>query len=205
MSENTELPSHRDDWTDELIDRYKVTHDETVIRCNHCVPWGKMIRAGFIKEQHLRFDEVMYATDVMFGVLSGCKANSVMVIDKELYVLTERVGSLTSSFGEKPNELKTRMDVCFRAHGYINQLGEPFVSSIHTPLARLLSLSFQTDKKLYSEYFDKILEIYPSRLKALKQIRRYLGSRKDKLMLYLYSALLSTKGLRLSAPVSYSR
>ena len=128
LSDDTAIVSHRDDWVIRLFDQYSKDHNDKRIRCNHCVPWGKIIRRSYIIDYHIRFDEVMYSNDVMFALLSGCSAKSVAVINRPIYVLTEREGSLTSQFASKPKELAIRTDVCFRAYQYIQTLGEPYIS-----------------------------------------------------------------------------
>ena len=194
LSDNTSKSSHRDDWIDRMIATYNTLKDEYYIRCNHCVPWGKMLHRAFITQQRIRFDEVMYSNDVMFGLRTGCQAKEVQIIDRPLYVLTERAGSLTSGFAEKPGELKTRAEVCFRAQSYINGLGEPYASRFECmSVAQYMSRMFHQDKSLFASYYPLLSSYYPSYFAALKQIRLHEKNRWDKLQLYLYSFWICLK------------
>ena len=116
MSDNLEEPARRDRWMDGMFDRYFESGDDRELRFNHCVPWAKMTRRSLVEENGLRYDEVRYSNDIMFNITAASKARSVRVVNRELYVLTQRPGSLTDSFGRKPGELQARADVCLRAH-----------------------------------------------------------------------------------------
>ena len=202
QSEHLDQPAERDTWINGLYDRYHLEHDEKLIRCNHCYPWGKMIRKSLVDRHHIRFDEVPYSNDVMFGVATGCKAQSVQIVDRILYVLTERAGSLTAGFGTKPNELETRAAVCFRSHEFIRSMGGPYVSlfQVPPPPAYYIARMFLLDKKLFAEYFRRIPEVYPSYPVAVKQMRLCLDNRFDKVKLYLYSfwTFLRQQGLKIN-------
>lgn len=189
QSDNIEQSAERDTWINGLYDRYVREQDEKLIRCNHCYPWGKMIRKSLVDRYHIRFDEVPFSNDVMFGVTSGCKAETVQIINRTLYVLTERTGSLTAKFGTKPKELETRAAVCFRSHDFIRSLGDSYVSvfQVPPPPAYYIARMFVSDKKLFAEYFRRIPEVYPSYPVAVKQMRLCLDNRLDKVKLYLYS------------------
>lgn len=57
--------------------------------------WSRLIKRECIEENHIRFEEVPYANDVMFGTQVGCLAKRITV-DKEhyIYTVTSRSGSL---------------------------------------------------------------------------------------------------------------
>lgn len=191
LSEDISKPAHRDNWINALFDKSFAENNDRIIRCNHCVPWGKMIRKSFVDSQHIRFDEVPYSNDVMFALLSGCSAQSIHIIDHPLYVLTERFGSLTSQFATKPGELETRAAVCFRAHKYIRGLGKEYYDCFKVmPMSEYMSRMFHQDKKLFNEYFPRLLELFPSYSAALKEVRIYENNRFKKIRLYVYSGLV---------------
>lgn len=64
------------------------------LRYTYYVPWGKMIKSSFIKENSLTFDEVLASNDVYFSVACGIKAKKIYAYPQCIYVSTMRKNSL---------------------------------------------------------------------------------------------------------------
>ena len=159
MSDNLEEPARRDRWMDGMFDRYFESGDDRELRFNHCVPWAKMTRRSLVEENRLRFDEIRFANDVMFNISAASKARSVRVVNRELYVLTQRPGSLTDSFGRKPGELQMRADVSLRAHKLMNDCGYPHPLFSYAHYLRKMA---HLDRKLFLSNFHRLPEVYDS-------------------------------------------
>lgn len=126
LSENITQTANRLSTYNDFFNEYKRDQNEDKFRFSYCTPWGKMIKRNFVVENNIRFEETRYANDVMFSVLSGCKARSVLVVDTPIYVLTEREGSLTGNFCTKPHETLIRAQVALNAHKVIFDYGYSF-------------------------------------------------------------------------------
>ena len=96
---------------------------------------------------NIRFDETRYSNDVYFSCVTGHFAQTIAVVDRPFFIVTERRGSLASSqFSEKCisfEECQTRFDVALK----INLLLDKW---------RIKVFPFQ----LY-EYSDKMRDNYP--------------------------------------------
>lgn len=168
-SDHPEEECSRDKWILDLFDRYQASGDDREIRFNHCVPWSKMIRRSLVEESRIRFDEVRYATDVMFNVKLGSKARSVRIDDRAIYVLTRRDDSMTSRFCRKPGELRIRSEIALQAHKLMNTCGYPHPLF---PFSHYLSKMVHRDRALYVEFFHRIPEVYPSYWQPLREMAR---------------------------------
>lgn len=126
LSDNITQTANRLSTYNDFFKEYKLNQNEDKFRFLYCTPWGKMIKRDFVEENNIRFEETRYANDVMFSVLSGCKAQSILVVDKPIYVLTEREGSLAGNFCTKPHETLIRARVALNAHKIIFNYGYSF-------------------------------------------------------------------------------
>ncbi len=93
--------SHRHLIYNDTIDRYLENasrENELQLRLGAINPWCKMINREFALKNHLDFDETLVANDVRFSTEAGLYANKVIAVDKAIYMVTERQGSLTRSF-----------------------------------------------------------------------------------------------------------
>jgi glycosyltransferase involved in cell wall biosynthesis len=192
FSEDISTPSDRIAWLDVIFDRYFISFQEEELRCNHCVPWGKIMKKSFIQQYQLYFDEVMYSTDIYFAVRAGCLATSIKVENQPFYILTERAGSLASQFGQKPKELQIRAEVSFRTQKFINKIGFTPYFQEHLSISRYIANLYHEDKQLYRSYLYRMPEVYSSYLKALKHIRIWESGKLNKVKLYLFSLGLLT-------------
>ena len=182
-SENILQESWKGDYLNRLIDSYKETGEERFIRLRWCPPWGKMIRKELITKNQLRFDEVPYGNDYYFSVCVGCKAHRIEVVDSLLYVYVDRKGSLSSDFGKKTNELASRAEVSFRVHKLFKENGIQIEQ--HRPFRWYLAEMLKNDRKMFKYYYERLAEIYPSKMAGIKDISKD-GSLKFKTFMYLY-------------------
>jgi len=101
-----------------LFEEYAIDHDDRYFRYNFQSLWGKLIKRDLVLAHKARFDETRYSNDAYFSLITGHYAQSVAIIDRPFYVITERAGSLASSqFGTKKislEECQTRLDVALR-------------------------------------------------------------------------------------------
>lgn len=192
LSDKPEQESRRDCWMGAMFDRYSSSGDPDEIRFNHCTPWGKMLRRSFLESHQIRFDETPYAADVYFSVLAGSKANSVRIDNRVLYVLTEREGSLTNHFCQKPDELRIRADATLRAQKVMKDCGykHPLF-----PFGRFLHKMLHQDRDLFLQYFPRIPEVYDSYRQPLREMARKEKGVLRKGLLYGYSLYAYCRGV----------
>ena len=104
----------------ELIERFIIdTHADEELRCRHNTPWAKMIRREFVEKNCIRFDEVKYSNDAYFCIKAGCAAKTIKAVNSAIYVLTERMGSLTSGNNKTVEELYIRTTVALKVQALI--------------------------------------------------------------------------------------
>jgi glycosyltransferase involved in cell wall biosynthesis len=101
-------PSERAKYINQLIDEYLYSNNETNIRTTFWGPVCKFVKRSFIRRNNVWFDEIPYSNDLYFSTKIGCAADSISAIDGCLYCITESDHSLTSNFGKKEGEKKSR-------------------------------------------------------------------------------------------------
>jgi Glycosyltransferases involved in cell wall biogenesis len=191
LSDRPDEKAHRDKWMEGLFDRYFESGDDREIRFEHCVPWAKMIRRSLVEEYAIRFDEVRYSNDVMFNTIVGSKARAVRVVNRPLYVLTERSGSLTAGFARKPGELQDRAEVTLRAQKLMNECG---YSHPITPFSDYLRAMVHRDRRLFLEYFTRIPEVYDSYWQPLREMAAKEEGALQRGLLYGFSLYAYCRG-----------
>lgn len=138
------------------IDQYIETGNEIELRTRWHSPWSKFIKRSLVVEKNIRFEETRYSNDVLFSALVGCEADKIAARDTIFYVVTERDGSLTSSFCQKEGELAIRASVFFSSQKIIQSYGYPIDKSLaYRYLQRLLVV----DRKLFKAYFSTLMEL----------------------------------------------
>lgn len=138
LSEDILQPSKRESVYNEFFNLYDRDHKEDNFRFLYCPPWGKMIKRSLVVDNNIRFEETRYANDVMFSVLIGCNAKSILPINISAYVLTERRGSLANDFCCKPGETAIRTGVALRVRKTIEEYGYTFQYDYQTYIRILL-------------------------------------------------------------------
>lgn len=64
------------------------------LRYCHYVPWGKMLKQNFIRNNNILFEEVLASNDVFFSVSTGIKAKKINAYNECIYISTVRKDSL---------------------------------------------------------------------------------------------------------------
>ncbi len=189
-SDNINIPHVRSSFVNNIIDQYLIDGDEWPVRTEMDPVWGKMIKKSLIEKYNIRFDEVTYGNDVYFSLQTGYYAETILVVNRILYIVTFRHNSLTANYCTKPGELKSRAEVCFRADKFMCQHGFGVKRKINPYLWRML----KHDRELFKYYFFKLDEIYPSKMAALNDIRKGHAV-KYQIMLFIYAFGLWSVGL----------
>ena len=192
LSDRPDEKARRDKWMEGLFERYFESGDAREIRFEHCVPWAKMIRRSLVEEYGIRYEEVRYSNDVMFNTIVGSKARTVRVVDRPLYVLTERSGSLTAGFARKPGELQTRAEVALRTQKLMNECG--YLHPI-TPFSDYLRAMAHRDRRLFLEYFPRIPEVYDSYWQPLREMAVKEEGALQRGLLYGFSLFAYCRGM----------
>lgn len=185
LSDNISIAADRDSYVNKHIDQYLKNGDERLVRFRLPIPWGKMIKRSLIVKHNIRFDELFYDDDVYCSLLVGYYAETIEVCRRVLYVCTSRPNSITYNYNSTLAEVRLRAEVTFRCDKFKFQNGLFSERKFKFYLWRLL----QEDRGLFKYYFFKLEEIYPSKLTALKDIRKGKDM-KDQVKLYLYALWL---------------
>ena len=110
----------------QILDRYKDSGAVPDLLRYH-VPWGKIYRREFLQSRDIGFDEIVASNDVMFSIRATVYANRIAVFDREIYCVTESVGSLTKSNSKPVLEARfwalCRYNDFLRSNGYGDYTG----------------------------------------------------------------------------------
>lgn len=101
---DSDVISHRHKKYEEIIKNHIQKNDnrsELQLRYKMASPWSKMIRASFINENKITFDEILASNDVVFSAKVGFYMNSFEVSSETIYCITRSKGSLTVNTSEK--------------------------------------------------------------------------------------------------------
>ena len=114
---DTKQPATRHIGLNKLIDQYKQTCEEGILRYGWASPCGKMIRTQLIQEHSIVFEETQVANDVMFSLLTGYYAGSIDAVTSKVYCATLRDGSLTTAI--RLDNLAERIEVSARYNQFV--------------------------------------------------------------------------------------
>ncbi len=117
MSDNLSKASDRN-FYGQYFKEFVSNHDEIPFRYRFHSLWGKVIKRNVVITNNIRFDETRYSNDVYFSCVTGHFAQTIAVIDRPFFIVTERRGSLASSqFSEKSislEECQVRFNVALK-------------------------------------------------------------------------------------------
>lgn len=122
-SDDVHIISQRMNSKETLFEKYRKTGRKEHFRYHYCEPWGKMIRKTLIEENDIRFDETRVANDYYFSVVCGSLAKNIDVVDRSLYVLTQRNDSVSACFANTDEKLLIRLDVYTRVQLFLQERG----------------------------------------------------------------------------------
>ena len=101
MSDDLSKASDRN-FYGHYFEKFASNHDEIPFRYRFHSLWGKVIKRNVIISNNIRFDETRYSNDVYFSCVTGHFAQTIAVINRPFFIVTERQDSLASSqFSEK--------------------------------------------------------------------------------------------------------
>ena len=72
-----------------------------MLKYNHEVPWGKLIRHSMVADNDIRFDEIRWSNDTMFATRIALKARRVTVDGTPVYVYMHNSGSLITQLSRE--------------------------------------------------------------------------------------------------------
>ena len=121
---DTRKPAHRAESTNQIIESYLQTGDESSLRFGWGAPWAKMIRHSLVTRQNIVFDEVKASNDIMFSLQVGYYAKNIFVSTDLIYCITLRNGSLTQT--PSLENLTARIDVVCRYNTFIKKHKIPY-------------------------------------------------------------------------------
>ena len=170
FSGNVSIPSNRSMYIDKLFEQYKLDGNEEKFRISYFSPWGKFFKRQLIVENDIRFDETHYANDMYFTVSAGCKAESVLIVNSPLYIVTERDGSLVSNYGLKDGELAIRANVAFRTQHLLQKYGYDLKPILID--GSLLCMIENSEYGLLFKSFHNLSNYNISKIETLKRLFR---------------------------------
>jgi len=166
-SSNIDLELVDQAYLDDITDTFLQQGDEWPIRTTFYVPYAKMVKRELVEKWNIRYDEIKYGNDYFFAVCTGCYAQTIEAFNEVLYVKTQRDGSLSDRFCQKPNELKIRSEVALRADKFLMERNMTRIKKIKRYLYTMINL----DRPLFIHYYFNCLEeVYPSRWAAVKDM-----------------------------------
>ena len=92
---------------------------ELDLRYKFEVPWSKMIKRELIRDNTIRFDEIMMANDVMFSAKIGYYARKICASNQVIYCVTRNNGSLTTNVSTFAYE--TRLNTAIRYNNFLRE------------------------------------------------------------------------------------
>lgn len=154
MSDDISMPSRRGRYT-----KLQDNQDPFYYRVINRTVWGKLIKRELIEENELRFSEVECFEAVYLCVRMALLSRNPKIVHKEMYVLTERVGSLT--YGIMHNgEIGIKEAICrsFENIKCFNFYGSRRndVGIVYGMLVRSLNL---IDKKTHSFWYVRLFKL----------------------------------------------
>ncbi|WP_412458344.1 glycosyltransferase [Salinivibrio kushneri] len=144
------------------------------IRYKFHVPWSKIYRRKFIKQNCLSFDEVSASNDVMFSLKTGIHAKDIFVSERTFYSVKEHNSGLTVE--DSIPRLLDRLGVVIRYNEELGKHGEgKYRISIIPLLIRLYKKQPRSCFKYLAAFRFKIIrDCIPSFFMIKNYGRRFL-------------------------------
>lgn len=113
------LRAYRDEHIKTIINNFNKKNEEEYLRCCYSVPWGKMFKSEFIKNNNLKFEEISAGNDMMFSVQSGVKAKQISCNVNEIYCNTVSIGSITTTINKE--KFESRFQATLRVNNFLRK------------------------------------------------------------------------------------
>lgn len=97
-----------------LVERYmeeKSIQSKYSLKYNFYVPWSKMIKLEVIKSHDIRFEEVLYANDVMFSCRIAYYAKNVKATKETFYCITDNDFGLTKVRNKASQHIRNTQNI----------------------------------------------------------------------------------------------
>lgn len=125
-------PVSRDRYTNEISNRHidfqryiqnykKNPTDSTKLelRYKFITVWSKMIKLSVIRQNNIRFDEILVANDVMFSIKCGYYAKNICASEEKIYCCTKGKSTLTTCISKERQDI--RIDVFCNMCKYLKE------------------------------------------------------------------------------------
>ena len=154
-SDDITKSANRQNHYDAYFKKYTEDGNEELFCFAYDSPVSKFIKASLVLDNNIQYDEIRYGNDCFFSTATGCVAKKILPVNYPLYVVTVRDGSLTASFGKKPNELVTRAWAAIHCQSIINKNGYRYKNNYSAMLASMV---------IYKDYRNclRLLHILPN-------------------------------------------
>lgn len=106
-----------------LFEQYQNSGNIDIFRYRYTEPWGKIYSAQLILDNEIAFDETVVANDQMFSVRTGIAAKKITAVNRPLYVVTVREGSLSYKSLDTKEKLMARIYVMARVQVLLEKNG----------------------------------------------------------------------------------
>lgn len=106
-----------------LFADYEKSGDINIFRYRYTEPWGKIFNAQLIQKYRILFDETIVANDQMFSVKTGVFANKIKAVNRPLYIVTVREGSLSYKSLDTKEKMLARFYVMARVQVFLKNYG----------------------------------------------------------------------------------
>lgn len=107
---------------EKLVNDYEKKPSNTTelrIRYNFAVPWSKAISQKLTYDKKIEFDTTRWSNDVMFSTKCGYYAKNIAAIDKTIYCVTRKKGTLTTT--RNWQEFETRLKVYISRYKFLEE------------------------------------------------------------------------------------
>lgn len=90
---------------------------EAELKYSFCTPWSKLYRAKIIRDNNLRFGDMMVSEDVFFTIQCANHAKKIHGDKNVIYCVTRSSGTLSST--KRESDYDTRIDVLIWRYNYL--------------------------------------------------------------------------------------
>lgn len=155
MSENVSTPA--DDYVyEDILLRYNETGNDEELRYKHYSVWGKLFKHSFLKNNSIRFEDVLRGQDLLFAIRSGLLCRSLAVIPHVMNVITCRKGSLSRSWNDWSDWYMQYFPVHIKAMRYLHGFGVKAIdSSVYGKMYTIMKQDFNTFKFFWVQLYER--------------------------------------------------
>lgn len=159
INADTGKPSNRHLRYVDVVENYlknPSNRTETELKYSFCTPWSKLFRASIIRDNNIRYGEMMVSEDNYFTIQAARYAEKIAADEHVIYCVTRSSGTLSST--KRESDYDTRIEVLIWRYNYLkDNLSKKEFSYTNTEWLALA--------KLADAFFDgygikKMLSVY---------------------------------------------